>query len=162
GELQKLLDDLGDLPFKLRAGRPAFSATSRLCPWKRYCERRAELTAPDFSSRPFRNFLDDPNEAGHFVPRKLPAREVTEIARPDLGVVAQHDGGSDVLAESRVANREYRRLGDLRVAQQDLLDLRRSDFLSSPINDVFDPPNDEKVTLTVQISKIAGSEPAVA
>src|SRR5262249_5608957 len=123
GELQKLLDDLGDLPFKLRAGRPAFSATSRLCPWKRYCERRAELTAPDFSSRPFRNFLDDPNEAGHFVPRKLPAREVTEIARPDLGVVAQHDGGSDVLAESRVANREYRRLGDLRVAQQDLLDL---------------------------------------
>ena len=47
------------------------------------------------------------------------------------------------------------------MAQQRLLDLGRGDLLPSPINDVLDAPNNEEVSVLVQISKITGSEPAV-
>src|SRR5262249_59362633 len=65
-------------------------------------------------------------------------------------------------AETRMRDCEDHGLGHVRMAQQRQLDLGRSDLLSAPIDDIFYPADDEKVSILVQIPKVAGEKPPVA
>src|SRR5262249_3903128 len=47
------------------------------------------------------------------------------------------------------------------VAQQRLFDLGRRDLLPSAVDDVLDAPDNEEISLCVQVPQVAGSEPAV-
>ena len=49
----------------------------------------------------------------------------------------------------------------VRMAQQGLLDVAGRDLLTSPVDDVFDPPNNEEISVAIQVSEVAGSKPAI-
>src|SRR5262245_8124373 len=49
------------------------------------------------------------------------------------------------------------------MSSQDVFDLGRRDFLTSPIDDLplFDPANEKKIPLRIQVTEITGPEPAI-
>ena len=49
----------------------------------------------------------------------------------------------------------------IRVAKQCLFDLGGRDLLPSALDDILDSANNEEISVPVQISEVAGSEPAV-
>src|SRR5262245_20113888 len=50
---------------------------------------------------------------------------------------------------------------DIRVAKQHLFDLGWRDLLSSALDEILDSANNEEIDIMVEISEVAGSEPAV-
>src|SRR5208282_3691524 len=64
---------------------------------------------------------------GQLVGRDLVAQEIHHLARRERGTRARHDAGARPLAEPRVGNADDRRIEDLRVLEQHLLDLARID-----------------------------------
>src|SRR5262249_41952439 len=80
----------------------------------------------------------------------------------DLGVRTQHDDGGDVLAKSPMGDGENGGFGHIGMAQQRLLDLRGRDLLPAPVDHVLDAANNEEISVPVEVSQVAGSEPAVA
>src|SRR5262249_22457680 len=102
------------------------------------------------------------NDPGDFEIGQPPAGKVSQLPGVERGILTQYDGGADLRAETRMRDCEDHGLGHVRMAQQRQLDLGRSDLLSAPIDDIFYPADDEKVSILVQIPKVAGEKPPVA
>ena len=79
----------------------------------------------------------------------------------DLGARTQYDGGGNVLAKSPMGDGESGSFDHVGVAEQRLLDFGGRDLLPSPIDDVLDTADNEEISVPVQVSEVAGSEPAV-
>jgi hypothetical protein len=73
----------------------------------------------------------------------------------------QHDGGADVRAKSPMGHREHGGFEHIRVAQQRRLYLGRGDLLPTLVDDLLYPADDEEIPIRVEVTEVAGSEPAV-
>src|SRR5882724_2305883 len=51
---------------------------------------------------------------------------------------------------------------DVGMSKQRLLDFGRRNLLPSPFDDILDAADNEKISVAVQVSEVAGSEPTVA
>ena len=87
--------------------------------------------------------------------------KLRSILRADLGARAQDHSGGNVLAKS-LCGMETRRLRPHRRGQECLFDFGGRDLLPSSFDDLLYSPDDEQISVPVQISEIAGAEPAVS
>ena len=94
-----------------------------------------------------------------------PASETAQWRRRSSGVasraVLEDDDGGDRLLPLGVVAADDRRVGDLRVAEEHLLDLGRDDVLAAADDHVVDPVLDVEEALLVDPPEVAGVEPAV-
>ena len=84
------------------------------------------------------------------------AGKIAELLRADLGARTQDHSGGDVLAKSLMGYGESDGFDHVAVAKQCLFDFGGRDLLPSSVDDVLDPPDDEQISVPVQVSEVAG------
>src|SRR5947209_13719884 len=76
-------------------------------------------------------------------------------------VVSRYDRGRHLLAPAGMWNPEAHRLGYRRVSQQDVFYFGRRHFLSTPVDQLFDPPDEAEKPVVVQPAEITRPKPTV-
>src|SRR5947209_4478727 len=76
-------------------------------------------------------------------------------------VVSRYDRGRHLLAPAGMWNPEAHRLGYRRVSQQDVFYFGRRHFLSTPVDQLFDPPDEAEKPVVVQRAEITRPKPTV-
>src|ERR1043165_1401736 len=111
----------------------------------------------DFPERRARQRLDA-DEA----PRHLERRELLAAAAGELALVGVADDERDrELAADRVGHADDRGLVDLRLLEEELLDLARIDVEAARDDEVALPPAQGDVAVVRALREVAGAEPAV-
>ena len=78
-----------------------------------------------------------------------------------VGVLAQHDPGSHILAEHVVGDAGDHRLDHRRVGEQGLFDLAGHHVVAAPDDDVLGPSGDPEEAVVVDRAEVAAVEPPV-
>ena len=154
----------GELPLGFGARRHQLSAAMDVRAWRRDRQLAGQLTANNPAVGVFRESCDDADQAGDLEPRQPLAGEAPELLDVDLVLRPRNNRGGDVLTEPRMRNRKHHRFGHVGVAHQGILHLPRRDLLSTAIDDVglVDAAEQEEIAIGVEVTEIAGPEPAVA
>ena len=73
----------------------------------------------------------------------------------------QHDEGGRDLAGLVVGEADHRGVGDLRVGEQQRLELGRRHLEALVLDELLEPVDDEQVPVGVDVADVAGVQPAV-
>src|SRR5580692_9576222 len=100
-------------------------------------------------------------------PGPLEPGDVVEAEPVERGILhgrtrARDDKGDDLLAPFRMRPADHRRLDDIGMAQQNLLDLARIDVAAAADDHVLRPVAQRDEPVRVHAAEIAGMEPAAA
>src|SRR5439155_155821 len=98
---------------------------------------------------------------------ELPPRELARLEeahqlgeRRRIALVGGHDEGARALAEPRVRHGHDRHALDLRVLDEEVLDLPGAELLAGADDDVLHAPGDGEVALGVEDAQVPGAEEA--
>ena len=103
--------------------------------------------------------VSDDDAAGDLVGREPALREPYDLrGRGGLALAGDHQS-SHVFSQCGVRAGKGHRLGHRGVGQKDLFDLARCDLFPAPVYHFFDPPDQAKVAVVVELAEVARPEP---
>src|SRR3954463_13959614 len=124
--------------------------------------RDLDLALEDLAGRPLRQIVHEPDVTWVFVGGDALLDERAQVPRRRPGPGLERDRRPDLLAEGLVRDADHRRLADVRVLVDDLLDLARVDVEAAADDDVLLAVDDVVVAIVVDARDVAGAKPAVA
>src|SRR5207237_9777976 len=83
-----------------------------------------------------------------------------EFLLANRGPGARHDGGGQILAQAGMGHGERHSLRHGRMLQESLIDFAWRDLFTAAVDHLLDAPGDEEIPVLVQVTLVAGSEPA--
>jgi hypothetical protein len=152
----------GERLFQRRAGRNERGSHGRRC---RLASLNAELfrhAVPLQLTRwTLRKSVDKEDARRHFEVRELRPDKLAQFPLRTRNPWAQDDCRRHVVAQRFVRQPKRDRLRHRRVIQQDVVDFTRADLFAAAIDRLLQSIRDEQVTVLVEVSRIAGSQPAI-
>src|SRR5262245_34406798 len=126
-------------------------------------EAAAELVLQDLARRVARDRVDELEAFGELLAHEAPRRQVLDHLLEEERVrgIAAGDHGAAALPELRVGEPDHRRVRDLWMRVEEVLDLLRRDVLALADDHVLEAPGDHHVAVRVDEAEVAAAEEAV-
>ena len=127
-------------------------------------QRLGQIAAVQLPGRAEGDLVDHHNQSRHLELGKPAGDELADLPGQLVGfsgVRRQHNRRGDALAQRRIRDAEDHRLCDGRVLLQYTFDDAGRHLLAASVDDLFQPSGDKEVAVDVEITQVAGAEPAV-
>ena len=161
-ELQEVRPDLGQLPLQFRAGRNHFVAAFHPRPGRRYGKRGDEFATLDLSTWAFGISGTIRIRPGTLNLARRSLGEAPKALCGDLAAWAPYDGDGDILAKSRMGTGKAAASTTSGWLSNTSSTSAGATFCPPRLMTSFlDPADNEQISLGVEVSEVAGSEPAV-
>ncbi len=114
----------------------------------------------DLARHRHRERVDEPNVGGDLVGRDLAPAELADLVLGRLLPGVQLDPRADRLPVLRVGHADHLHVGDLRVREEELLDLPRVHVLAAADDHVLQPADDADRAVVAHLGQVPGAQPA--
>src|SRR5207244_3538650 len=113
----------------------------------------------NFSGGTFRDFIQDHYSRRYLEMRQPLRHEILDLLFRCRRLLSQNDRSSQIFSELRIGKWERHCLRNRRMVQQHFIDFARRNFLSTAIDDFFEPSGENDVSVVIDITLVARAEP---